>query len=112
VVRRLTVKLVESIRETERQADDLIREAQQKARQIIREAEEQAAQLLKEGIAAAEEQSGELLAKAETEARQEAAALAEAYQKEIESIKSEAGARLPEAVAMIAGKVVSIHADS
>ena len=107
----MTVRLVESIKESERQADNLIREAQQKARQIIREAESQAAQLLKERIVAAQEQSKELLAKAEAEARQEAAALADVHQKEIESIKSKARTRLPEVVAMIAEKVVRTHAD-
>ncbi|NMB40483.1 MAG: hypothetical protein GX996_00885 [Firmicutes bacterium] len=108
----MTVRLLESIKETERQADELIREARQKARQIIREAENEAAQLVKEGIAAAGNRSKEMLAKAEAEAKKEAAAQADAHQGEIEAIKSKAAARLPEAVAMIAGKVVKINAHS
>ena len=111
MVRRLTLKLVESIKKSEHQADDLLREAQQKARQIIREAESQAAQLLKEGIAAARKRSAELLAEAKAEARQEAGALADVHQKEIEKIESRAEARLPEVVAMIAKKVVKMYAD-
>lgn len=110
VVRRLTIKLVESIKESERQADNLILEAQQKARQIIREAENKGTQLLKDKIAAARERSGELLAVAEAGARQEAAALADVRQKEIEEVKALAGTRLPEVVNMIVEKVVRTHA--
>lgn len=107
----MTIKLVESIKESERQADNLIREAQQKARQIIREAESRAAQLLQEKIDAARERSRELLAEAEAGARREAGGLVDVHQREIEKTKTLARARLPEVVAMIAEKVVRTYAD-
>ncbi len=112
MVRRLTVKLVKSIREAESQADAVVREAQQKARQVLKDAEEKGAQMLKKAVAEAEAQAKELLRRAEAEARQEAAVLVEAHQKKIESVKSSAKARLPEAVAMITERIVRTHAYS
>ena len=108
----MTVKLVESIREAESQADDVIREAQKKARQEVKEAEEKAAQLLNTTAADAGAQAKELLSIAEAEAQGEAAAFLEAHQKEIDAMLSGARARLPEAVARITERVVKTHADS
>lgn len=112
VVICLTVKLVESIREAESQADGVIREAQQKARQGMKEAEEKAAQILKTTAADAGVQAKELLGLAEAEAQQEAAAFLKAHQKEIDAMISGARARLPEAVARITERVVKTHVDS
>ena len=108
----MTIKLVESIREAENQANVTVREAQQKARQRLKDAEEQAAQILKTAVAEAEFQAKELLNRAETEARQEAAFFLEGHQKEIEHMRSGARARMPAVVARIMERVVNTYADS
>jgi ATP synthase H subunit len=112
VVKRLTIKVVESIREAENQANATVREAQQKARQRLKDTEEQAAQVFKAAVADAEVQAKELLNRAETEARQEAAFFLEDHQKEIEHMRSGTRARMPAVVARIMERVVSTHADS
>ncbi|MGI6328008.1 MAG: ATP synthase archaeal subunit H [Dethiobacteria bacterium] len=108
----MTIKLVESIREAENQANITVREAQQKARQRLKDTEEQAAQILKTAVAEAEFQAKELLNRAETEARQEAAFFLEDYQKEIDQMRSGTRARLPAVVTRIMERVVNTHADS
>ncbi len=108
----MTIKLVETIKEAESQAHDTVREAQQKARRNLKEAEEQAAEILKTAVAEAEVQAKELLNRAETEARQEAGVFLKDHQKELDRMRSGAGARLPAVVARIMEKVVNIHADS
>ena len=105
------MKLVEAIKEAERQADALRREAQQKARQMMQEAEKQAVQLLKEKITAARGQQQALLSEAEAGARQEASTWKDLHQKEIEKVRALARTRLPEAVEMIVKKVVKTYAD-
>jgi len=108
----LTIKLVESIREAENQANTTVREAQQKARQRLKDAEEQAAQMLKAAVADAEVQAKELLNRAETEARREAAIFLEDHKKEIDRMAARTRARLPAVVARIMERVVNTHADS
>ena len=102
----MTVRLLESIKETERQADELIRKAA-KARQIIREAENEAAQLVKEGITAGN-RSKEMLAKAGGSKRKLPRQIA--HQGEIEAIKSKAANPVAGGSSYDCRKVVKINA--
>ena len=110
VVNDLTVELVQSIREAESKAGAITRAARQKARQAVKQAEENATLLVREAVAAAEKEADKLVVAAAAEARAEAGPQAEAGRKEIGRLEEQARARLPQAVALITGRIVQSHA--
>ena len=80
----MTIKLVETIKESERRADDLIGGPAESTADSPEGGSGVA--YAREESAAADKESRELLAQAEAEAKEEAAKLADLHRKEIEEI--------------------------
>ncbi len=107
----MTLELVQTIKDAEKEAESLIRDARQKARQRLVDAESEAESIVSEAIAEAKKEAGDIVKKAEAEARSEAEPIAEENSADISRLREEAKSKMPQAVELLTGKVVNLDAD-
>lgn len=108
----MTVELVKEIKKAEDSAEDIIDDAKQEARKLLKDAESRAEQVRSDIITDAESKARDLVTQAEAEAKAEAEPFLEEQRNKILQMTEDASERLPQAIAVLKDKVVTINADN
>lgn len=108
----MSIESMKRISQAEEEAVSIRRQAQTEAKLTQDQSKKQAADIISAAKKQAEENYRAILAKAEEEAEAVFEGKLAAVQNECESMKSEARAKLPEAVKIITGKVVKSSGNS
>jgi V/A-type H+-transporting ATPase subunit G/H len=109
----VSVETIKRIKDAEKQAEEMQKQAHIKARDLVKQAEEEAILILRRQEEQARKDADALLLRARQEAEQEIGkSLKEDSQRQCDHIRQAAGKYIPEAVALVMGRMVNLHGDS
>jgi V/A-type H+-transporting ATPase subunit G/H len=109
---RVSIDILQSIVQTEEEADQIVRQSVTDARQIVIDAENQSYTLVEQSVQDAEESSGKIILEAEKIAQDKIDSFKQQVEQECSEIRQQAGERMSRAVDLIIGRIIKVHGNN